>query len=449
MSDSPILPRPETWTGTREWYAFFRSLAQRQQQGSPDVSAIERRVERLENKSPDTMLAAGSVEINGSVIQLSGDVSQPLGSQFYGTDAHGNRGWYTATDSIEAGYGIIKSPADGYTYKGELKDEGDLPGTASEGDAYLIDGAYWVWESGGWVYKGIPSNVARLSLPAGTNKDDGLLWKPGADPDYEVAPVVRNPMAATGDLIYRNSAGAPARLAAGSNGDHLVVSGGIPAWQTPTYGNLVAGSNVTLSGTLTGRLVGSGNVTISATGGGGGFPFVPPPQTGWSWVNQGSATITSTPDYQLISGGSSPSLNCRMRTRAAPAAPYAVTMGIEVTARSNSDSAVAAFWRDSSSGRLTFYGFLNGSIQSANYNNPSSYNSLVFNHSVFLGPILWLRLEDDGVNRSISYSSNGYDFIVLHTSARTDFITPDEIGFMTLVNNSMTPAHARLVHWQI
>jgi len=35
-------------------------------------------------------------------------------------------------------------------------------------------------------------------------------------------------------------------------------------------GNLVAGTNVTLGGSLTGRLVGGGNVTINATGGGGG-----------------------------------------------------------------------------------------------------------------------------------------------------------------------------------
>ena len=35
-------------------------------------------------------------------------------------------------------------------------------------------------------------------------------------------------------------------------------------------GNLVAGTNVTLTGTLSGRLLGAGNVTINATGGGGG-----------------------------------------------------------------------------------------------------------------------------------------------------------------------------------
>mgnify|MGYP001427368579 CR=1 FL=1 len=60
------------------------------------------------------------------------------------------------------------------------------------------------------------------------------------------------------------------RLGAGSDGDFLRFLDGAPAWGGLELGNLVAGSGVTLSGTLTGRLFGSGNVTIHAAGGGGG-----------------------------------------------------------------------------------------------------------------------------------------------------------------------------------
>lgn len=41
-----------------------------------------------------------------------------------------------------------------------------------------------------------------------------------------------NPTTTTGDMIYRNSGGSLARLAIGSAGDVLSVSGGIPAWLT-------------------------------------------------------------------------------------------------------------------------------------------------------------------------------------------------------------------------
>lgn len=40
-------------------------------------------------------------------------------------------------------------------------------------------------------------------------------------------------------------------------------------------GDLVAGTNITLTGTLTDRLIGSGNITIAASGGGGASGNVP------------------------------------------------------------------------------------------------------------------------------------------------------------------------------
>lgn len=40
-------------------------------------------------------------------------------------------------------------------------------------------------------------------------------------------------------------------------------------------GDLVAGTNITLTGTTAGRLIGSGNVTIAATGGGGATANIP------------------------------------------------------------------------------------------------------------------------------------------------------------------------------
>src|SRR5690606_9858438 len=58
----------------------------------------------------------------------------------------------------------------------------------------------------------------------------------------------------------------------GSSG--INVPKAVPAQPEPIpegdRGNLVAGDNVTLTGNLTGRLIGAGNVVISATGGGEG-----------------------------------------------------------------------------------------------------------------------------------------------------------------------------------
>jgi hypothetical protein len=45
-----------------------------------------------------------------------------------------------------------------------------------------------------------------------------------------------NPMTTTGDMIYASSGSTPARLGIGTTGQVLNVTGGIPAWSTPSAG---------------------------------------------------------------------------------------------------------------------------------------------------------------------------------------------------------------------
>jgi len=55
----------------------------------------------------------------------------------------------------------------------------------------------------------------------------------------------------TGDIIYASSANTPARLGIGSSAQVLAVSGGVPAWTTPSSGGMTLLSTTTLSGTTT------------------------------------------------------------------------------------------------------------------------------------------------------------------------------------------------------
>lgn len=57
--------------------------------------------------------------------------------------------------------------------------------------------------------------------------------------------------AATGDMYYRNSSGYFARLAAGTAGQILTMSGGSPAWQAPTSSSTFADGSFTLQNTAT------------------------------------------------------------------------------------------------------------------------------------------------------------------------------------------------------
>jgi hypothetical protein len=57
-----------------------------------------------------------------------------------------------------------------------------------------------------------------------------------------------NPLTTTGDMIYSSGGTTAARLAIGSTGQTLVVSGGIPAWATPSSGGMTLLSTNTANG---------------------------------------------------------------------------------------------------------------------------------------------------------------------------------------------------------
>lgn len=83
-------------------------------------------------------------------------------------------------------------------------------------------------------------------LSALASETTGLKW------------IVPHPMTTTGDIIYASNTATPAtqaRLGIGTSGQVLTVSGGLPSWQTPSFGNasvsciLYTGTSVASPGT--------------------------------------------------------------------------------------------------------------------------------------------------------------------------------------------------------
>lgn len=78
-----------------------------------------------------------------------------------------------------------------------------------------------------------------------------------------------SPLTTAGDIVYESASPAPTRLAIGSTGNILTVSGGLPVWAAPaTAGTVtsVSGSGGTTGLTLTGgAITGSGTLTLGGT----------------------------------------------------------------------------------------------------------------------------------------------------------------------------------------
>lgn len=256
---SALLPRPQAalvaqdGRPTPEFYNFLLDLDRTLGTDyASQIEAIAARLAALEEGQGATLRGIGSVQVRNGIVTLLADEDNLAGNSYYGANAAGVRGFWPVVDAIQAGYGLDKEPFSPYAVLGTLDDPTELPPSAAVDDAYLIDGNYWAWDGTSWSNVGPPSNIALLNVHRGIEADDGLLWNPTSI-DYDVGPIVRNPMTTTGDMIYATPGKTPSRLPIGANGSRLIVSGGAPTWAPETKY-----VNVALSDMTTNLAVGAG-----------------------------------------------------------------------------------------------------------------------------------------------------------------------------------------------
>lgn len=185
--------------------------------------------------------------------------------------------------------------------------------------------------------------------------------------------------------------------------------------------------------------------------------YVAPPETGWTWVNQGTATVTSTPTFQKIEGGAAgPGLQLRARVMTMPSTPFTLTAAIEATVLSKNFQGVGLSLRNSTSGALVQFHYIFASTQTNTQvyksNSATSFNSDYLVLAYEPTDVLWMRLQDTGALRKCFVSRNGLDWLEIHSVSRTDFLTPDQIGFSINCENQATPNFApilRLLQWEL
>ena len=147
--------------------------------------------------------------------------------------------------------------------------------------------------------------------------------------------------------------------------------------------------------------------------GGGGGPtgielllppagLVAPPTAGWSWVNQGTATVSQDSNGRIhLQTPSNASVNGRIRTRSFTA-PQTATAGTFLYT-GQADGFAAIGLRESGSGKLVFVGIAHNSgdpgdnqFQISKWNSATSFNSNAYvGANIPHSNIYWFQVEND------------------------------------------------------
>ncbi len=190
------------------------------------------------------------------------------------------------------------------------------------------------------------------------------------------------------------------------------------------------------------------------------YPMKRPVDADFSWVNQGGASVITTNGGIRLDAPADAGTNWRLRVKTAPATPYTVTAYIEPLV--GDQAAAGAFYgfgfRASGSGALALlllYQSASGEILSIKYTNATTFSALynppnnVLQSALNLRnlPIKWLRIADDGVNRILYWSADGWNWVTFHTIGRTDFLTADQTCWGTMSNDAAIASSIQLVSW--
>lgn len=207
-----------------------------------------------------------------------------------------------------------------------------------------------------------------------------------------------------------------------------------------------------------GRLTAASNVAV-AGGGGGSSPYptmVSPDNTQFSWVNQGSATVTVNANGGITlfkPKGAALSYNLRVMT--APAGTYTLTCGFHSSIGLGIDfQSCGLILRESSSGKFIVHTLDNEATFNGQlvqwYNSATSFNASRKSQKHAGGDApLYFRIQNDGTNHIFSWSLDGYNFIQLYSEAKGAFIVPNQIGFFADDRTNTYDMNMTVFHWEV
>jgi len=182
---------------------------------------------------------------------------------------------------------------------------------------------------------------------------------------------------------------------------------------------------------------------------------VVPPSSGWSWVNQDSATETVTAGTVLMADNASND-GMHLRCRTAPATPYTITARLSIHGEhASAQSPIAAVAiRDSTGGKLVSAAVY--LTKSNAFSSPALYQKWTTASSfsaeggqIDSGRVAeFLRVSDNGTTTVYSASWDGLNFYTLLSEGRTTFMAaPDQVCWGVRTESGALDMRATLISW--
>jgi hypothetical protein len=164
----------------------------------------------------------------------------------------------------------------------------------------------------------------------------------------------------------------------------------------------------------------------------------------WSWVNQGSSTIVTTPGYFNLSVPGSASITSSAYVRTVSVPYTSIIMGFQTNWGLNTagDYYAGLALRDSGTGKLVFYGVTTSAnklaIIAMNSATSFSGNKLGETATNYQGPWWFFKVTNDSTNRKYYVSQDNRTYEQVYTEASGTFLTENQAGIFGLTQNTTT-----------
>ncbi len=184
------------------------------------------------------------------------------------------------------------------------------------------------------------------------------------------------------------------------------------------------------------------------------FPKFTLPVIGdFAWLNQGSCTATDYGGLELYHPEGESGAHTRAFLKANPTRPYTIDIAVRLITGNLNYHSLGFCWSDETGFIIAGLENVNGDLiiykfASITSGDSGSYATIPYFGKRFGSDVLFLRLQEDTTNRTVSASGDGRRYFQVHQVGRTDFLTATKVGFGIHSEEAVQPDVIHVLSWK-